>query len=262
MRARWAIAALLLFGTSPAGADERHFPFTYETSVLPAGAREIEIWNTWRVGRQRFFSQLDHRVEFEVGLGHRLQTAFYLNFSSYALDDALGDRKQGFDFRGISSEWKLKLLDPIADVIGFAPYLEIEGSADLFELEAKLIFDKRIGRTLFAANIVGAQEWWFKPGGGTKHESELEVDLAGSYLFTPNVSVGLETRGRTEIADEGWEHTACYVGPVAAYSTAWWWAAFTASRQIAGVQSSPASTFYTLDAHEHYQVRLLFSFHL
>ena len=51
-----------------AAANDRHFTYTYETAVLPPGARELEVWTTWRAGRERYYSRFDHRLELEVGV--------------------------------------------------------------------------------------------------------------------------------------------------------------------------------------------------
>src|SRR6516162_9438009 len=56
-------------------ANERHFTYTYESAVLPPGAKEIEVWATGGFGRNEYYAQLDQRLEFEVGLTERLMTA-------------------------------------------------------------------------------------------------------------------------------------------------------------------------------------------
>jgi len=63
-------------------AQDRLFTYTYQSTVLNKGQRELEVWNTLRTGRDDFYARLDHRTEFEIGLGGRLQTAFYLNLTS------------------------------------------------------------------------------------------------------------------------------------------------------------------------------------
>lgn len=262
MRAAALLAAALVASVcAGARANERHFTYTYESATLPRGAKELEVWTTWRGGRDRFFSGFDHRVEFEVGVTDRLQTSLYINFSSAVEDDAAGVRRTSFDYGGISNEWKLKVLDPIKDAIGFAPYLELSGSPDYLEIEGKLLFDKKLGKTLLAANLVGAHEMRFGAD-ATSHATELHGVVGAAYFFTPTLTVGGEGRAETEIGGEGWEHTVFYLGPTVAYSSGWWWAALTASRQLAGVQSGPSRSFFVFEEHEYYQVRLLFSFHI
>ncbi len=61
-------------------AQDRVFTYTYQSPVLNKGQKEIEVWTTLRGGRNDYFRGIDHRLEFEIGLGKRLQTAFYLNY--------------------------------------------------------------------------------------------------------------------------------------------------------------------------------------
>ena len=63
-------------------AQDRMFTYTYQSTVLNKGQRELEVWNTLRTGRQDYYARIDHRTEFEMGLGKNLQTAFYLNLTS------------------------------------------------------------------------------------------------------------------------------------------------------------------------------------
>src|SRR5262245_49356872 len=86
------MAAVIGLGVSAAvpataRANERHFTYTYESAVLPKGAKEMEVWSTFRTGRNNFYSRMDHRLEYEVGLTDRLQTSFYLNFHDIAEED-------------------------------------------------------------------------------------------------------------------------------------------------------------------------------
>ena len=80
---------------APASANERHFTYTYESAVLPAGQRELEFWTTWRNGRAQYYSGFDHRVEYEFGITDRLDISAAIpiltaHFS--AVSDATIDR--------------------------------------------------------------------------------------------------------------------------------------------------------------------------
>src|SRR5262245_37079716 len=97
-----------------ASANDRRFTYTYESAVLPAEARELEVWTTARLGRNDYYSRFDQRLEFEVGLTNRLQTSLYLNYSGVTAD-SMGVRSSSFEFQGVSSEWKYKISDPVAD---------------------------------------------------------------------------------------------------------------------------------------------------
>jgi len=245
-----------------ARANERHFTYTYETAVLPPGARELELWTTPRIGRRHgHFVRFDQRVELEVGVTDRLLTAFYLNFEAVTQEVAGEEEYQtSFSFGGVSSEWKLKLMDPVADAVGLGLYFEVTGSTNELELEGKVLVDKRVGNLLLAFNAVLEQEWEFESPNETASELVLEADLAVAYFVMPGLSIGLELRNHNEIpAGEGLEHSALFVGPVIAYAKPDWWVAGTFMPQLASFGHG-----ISLDLHEHerFNARLLFAIHL
>jgi len=251
----FALFACLLVPRA-AAANERHLTYTYETATLPEGAKELEVWTTARVGRHDDYVGLDHRVEFEVGLTNRLQTSFYLNFSA----ERVGKTSSGLVSDGVSSEWKYKFTDPVADPIGFAGYAELSAGINFYEIEGKLIFDKVIGRTLLAANVVAAyeKEVDYEP------ELELELDLAAAFFITPHFTVGLEARNHNELEEaEEWEHSVIYAGPVLAYATHSWWVAASVLPQLPALKKPSGETgARVLDGGEKWNARLIFSFHL
>jgi hypothetical protein len=176
-------------------AQDRLFTYTYQSAVLNKGQREIEVWNTFRTGKADYFSALDNRTEFEIGLGKNLQTAFYLNLSTLtSTATALGikslDTKNEISF---SNEWKYKLLDPVADPIGLALYGEYGIGSKEYELEAKVIVDKKIGAFTLATNAIYELE--LEPG-YKNNEYELEAeehkaDLNVSAAYALNSKLNL-----------------------------------------------------------------------
>jgi hypothetical protein len=261
MHHRLALLPVLagLFLPRAAAANERHMTYTYESAVLPQGARELEVWTTARVGRHAYYAAFDHRLEFEVGLTNRLQTSFYLNFTGLTAETG-GVKSSALEFGGVSSEWKYKFTDPVADPVGFAGYAELSASPSFYEVEGKLIFDKMLGRTLLAANLVGAWEKETNYAG----ELELELDLAAVYFVTQHLSLGLELRNHNELEEaEEWEHSALYAGPVVAYATQGWWVALSVMPQLPALKTADGEVgSRVLDAGEKWNARLLFSFHL
>ena len=66
--------------TMSAFGQDRYFARTYTANVLPKGSIDIEFWHTSRFGhKDQFFHAQDQRLEVEIGLGKKLQTAFYFN---------------------------------------------------------------------------------------------------------------------------------------------------------------------------------------
>ena len=250
-------AFLFVLATSlPSSASERHFTYTYESSVLRAGGREIEPWNTFRLGRDDFYARLDTRLETELGLTDRLQTSVYLNLSARAYDTPQG-RQSSTTLEGLSSEWKLKLKDPVADPVGLALYGELSGGPEEAELEAKLILDKRAGRFLTAFNLSAEHEWEFAEAGETEHETKLELVAGGCYFVTPGLTAGLELRSHTVLPRGEPSRSALFLGPSLSYSREGWWVAASVLPQLRAL-SGATSGHLDLAEHEKVELRFLF----
>jgi len=268
-RTYFVLAALLTasVGSGTAWANERKFAYTYETSVLPIGAREIELWNTFRNNRGYFYRRIDQRIEYEFGVSNNLMSALYLNYS-WLLQDANGRAPGGSAVASsslsISSEWKYKILDRVADPVGLGLYGEATLGLDEFEFEAKLLVDKQIGNWLLAFNAVAENEWESElEAGETQTSSALaaELDLGIAYALHPQWSLGLEVRNHNEIVKGECTHSALFAGPVISYSADSWWATLTVLPQITSFKGATNGNL-VLVGHERLEARLLFSFHL
>ena len=116
------LGSLFLLAFISIHAQDRLFTYTYQSGVLNKGQREIEVWNTLRTGKQDYYTRLDNRTEFEIGLGKNLQTAFYLNLTSTSKTLTESGIKSIATENEISfsNEWKYKILDPVANPVGLA----------------------------------------------------------------------------------------------------------------------------------------------
>jgi hypothetical protein len=247
--------AVAAFAAS-AAASERHFTYTYESGVLRPGAREVEPWSTFRLGRSDFYSAFDSRIEAELGLTDRLQTALYLNLKAVTADTPLG-RSSTTELEGLSSEWKLKLADPVADRAGVALYGELSAGPSEVELEGKLILDKRAGRFLGAFNLVAEHEWEFEEA-GTQGETKIEVDGAACFFLTSRLTAGLEVRSHTVVPPEGEPtRSALFLGPTASYAREGWWVAASVLPQVWAPRGA-SDGHLDLVEHERVEMRVLF----
>lgn len=257
-----AVAAPTVLAAGPAQATTRHFNQTYESGVLNPGSAELEPWTTFRHGRAHSFTAYDLRLEYEVGVVPNLQTSLYWNFSSVTQDDA-GVRTTTTRLDSVSSEWKYKLSDPVADALGSAVYLEGTAGTDNAEVEAKLILDKRFGSLLVAANLVGDHEWNWAAPGDTKREAGFELDTAIGYFVTPSFIAGIEARSTSELEDaDELESSVIYAGPSIGFSTESWWTTLSFTPQIAALKGASAGSHLDLDRQERMQARVIFGFHL
>lgn len=264
--------------TTVISAQDRHFVRTYESTNLAKGTRDLELWSTIRTGKDAYFRAIDERVEFEVGLTNRLQTAFYLNGSTSSFidkNDSTATMQHTTDF-SLSSEWKFKISDANTDVIGSGLYGEFTLSDKELELETKILLDKRINNHLLALNLVAEFEWEQSTeakvvNGEVKQESDMEleatpmeIDLAYMYNVRPNFGVGLEAKQHFEVTTEGGlEHSALLAGP-----TVYWTPKdskhsfiFSFMPQLTNMNKTAAQpNALDLDEYEKYDFRLLIDF--
>ena len=252
-------AAILMAGTIAAGntaADERLFTYTYEPKVLPKGKLEFESWSTLRTGKEKGkYYRWDIREEIEYGLGDRTTTALYFNFRSIEVDgNEELEGKEGFEFKGISSEWKYKLADPTASPLGALVYGEVTYSGEELELEGKLVLGKNIGKWALAYNLVLEHEWEFESK-GTETKVIWENDFGASYRFTPSFAAGFELRTHSDYPDWDYEHTAIFFGPALHYRSEGWWATLTIMPQVYGTPETENKLH--LDEHEKVEARLI-----
>jgi hypothetical protein len=244
--------------------QDRLFTYTYQSTVLSKGQKEIEIWNTIRTGRSEYYSRLDHRTEFEIGLGGRLQTAFYLNLTtkSAAVDENLTKVLETENEIGFSNEWKLKLLDPVANPLGLALYGEYGISSNEYELEGKLIIDKQINKFVIASNAVFELEMAPVPdlvGTNWEKEKKFDLNLALAYHVKPSFAITIENIIKNVYVDNALEHSALYAGPGFSFASEKFWLNCTLLPQLKSFKGHTNDSL-NLNEFEKIQIRLLFSY--
>jgi len=253
-----ATALLCLLAGAPALAGERTLAWTYDSSVLPPGSKELELWSTFRAGRPEGYTAFDNRAELELGLVEGLQTSLYINFST-AHDGPSASNVQSWS---LSNEWKWKLLDPVADAIGFALYGEVTVGPAEEELEAKLILDKRLGPVLLACNLVGALGWESTFQGNWRHQQELEGTFGAEVNLGGGFHLGLEARVNSLWeTGTGFVGGAFFLGPVVSYVRPTWWVSLSVTPQVVGFGNATVDGL-ELDEHERLNIRLLAGFDL
>src|SRR5579871_1556401 len=161
-----------------AHADERHFGYSYESNVMPDGGKDLEAYNTFRYGRDHFYSGWDQSLELEVGLKGNVSTSLYLNYTQTLEGDGVPVNSP--QFNGVANEWRFKLSDSVADGLGFGLLFEPEFKPDEMELETKVVLDKKTGDFLWAFKLT------------TETEYHL-VDGTWGLTMTPSLGLGLFT---------------------------------------------------------------------
>ena len=258
------LIGITILGITAAQAQDRLFTYTYQSTVLFKGQRELESWNTVRTGRDNYYVRYDNRTEYEVGLGNNLQTAFYLNLTTKTntITENSNNTLATEHEIGFSNEWKLKLLDPVANPVGLALYGEVGISSNEFEFEGKIIVDKTIGKFTVAANGVYEQELapayvnnelkWEKEG-------KLEGDLAFAYSISPRFHITQENVLKSVIVDGEVTNSALYSGIGLSNVHDKFWINLTVLPQVASFKGE-TNTSLNLNEYEKIQFRLLFSY--
>lgn len=258
-------AVIILLSALNTFAQDRIFTYTYQSNVLNKGQKELEVWTTVLQGKTDYYREIKNRVEYEIGLGSNLQVAFYLNSKQKAFfDDVTGEIVMDPTEISVSNEWKYKFTDPIADKIGFAGYLELTAATDELEIELKAIFDKKIGRTLHAVNLILEPEWeTTTENGKVKTETEIKYDVnyAFSYNVNKNWNLGAEIINKNVyIKSDKFTHSALFGGPTISYCTTNFWINLTAMPQIVGLNNPAGMNGLNLDKFTKFETRLIFSY--
>ena len=246
-------------------AQDRVFTYTYQSNVLNKGQKELEVWTTLGTGRKDFYRGLNHRMEFEVGLGGKLQTAFYLN---YGYSKGISENN-GIDFLNsntsysFANEWKLKLSDPVANKLGSALYFEYTLAPDETELEGKLILDKQTGRFIHALNLVGELEFekeFETEGTEIEAETEREFKFEWNYGFSYKISerwfAGVELMNENVFAEGELEKSLLSAGPGISYTGSGFWVNFTLMPQLTNLKGGSRD----IVDEDGLQARLIFSY--
>jgi hypothetical protein len=255
---------MMCFAAMPAFAQDRYFARTYSSNVLPKGAIDIEFWHTSRFGhKDQFFHAQDQRLELEVGLGSKLQTAFYFNRYQQRSSETANGTTTSNEI-GFSNEWKWKLSDPSRNKVGIALYGEwgLKGGDEL-EFEGKVILDKNIGKSLVAFN--GVVEWekefeWENSKVYSRNWAlPVELNLAYMYNINHAVGIGAEVLNRNTIVKKnGWENSVLFGGPTFNYRGNGWFVIANYLPQWGNIHRtvySPGSK--VLDEQERAEARIL-----
>jgi hypothetical protein len=246
-------------------AQDRVFTYTYQSNVLNKGQKELEVWSTLGTGRQNFYRGLNHSLEFEVGLGGKLQTAFYLNYgyskgiiTSNGVDVLTSNNSYNF-----ANEWKLKLSDPVANKLGSTVYFEYALAPGETELEGKLILDKQTGRFIHALNLVGELEFekeFEANGNELEAETETEYKMEWNYGFSYKINerwfAGIEMMNENVFAVGKLEKSILTAGPGVSYSGQGFWMNFTVMPQLTDLKIGSRN----ITDEDGLQARLIFSY--
>lgn len=256
------ILSALCMLTPMLSASERVFSYVEQSTVAPVGAKEVEVWSTYRRGHAgESFARQDNRLELEVGIVEGVQTAIYLNQTRITVD-GISETESS-----ISWEWKWQLSDPAADSFGSALYTEATVGSDEMSLEAKYIIDKQLGANdVIAAHVQLEPEWHTAPGDFALVEWETVLASGWSHRIGQHWRAGLELRLATDIEEETaangsseWEvaSSALFLGPNIHAQFGTFWFTGTVLPQIYAFEGATGDDQRDLTHQERVQIRFI-----
>jgi len=248
------ILVLFFLFISDSLADRRYFGWSYTAYTLPQEAFELEVWNTWSIGKgMGYYYQLQPRFEFEYGVLDRLTTSLYFNFDQITAEDNPFEPKS-FTFNSTSIELRYRFTDQNEIFVDPALYFEFAYGGDEIEYEAKALLSKRINNFIAVLNISGEIEREIIE---SKMESVVEVTAGAMYEILPSLAFGIEFRNHREYEDfyKAEEYQAAYLGPTINLQTKSFYLTMSFLPQVSG---SPATSGnLELTSHEKYEFRTI-----
>jgi hypothetical protein len=174
-----------VFTASPALADDRYFPFTYQYATPSQGEREFELFTDF--DQQKGF---ENQIEFEYGLTDRIAVSGYFVAGPYPPEA-----------RSVKFEGRYRLFEKGVLPVDVALYGEYEHFfAALPNFETKIILEKDLGPFTLGANLIGEKQLGPDPG-------EIRGTIGAAYHLSDEIHPGVEF-----VLD----HDILYVGPTTA----------------------------------------------
>ncbi len=232
------VAVLLMFGwvdVSQGGA--RLFTGVYEAQTSPKGTLEFEQWVTWKTHKpaDSGVDTFDFRHELEYSVSDNAMIALYLSDWSLETGGADGSLTT---WKNVAVETIYMFLNPSADPVGLAGYLEVKGGDELLAVEGKVLIQKNMGKWTAVWNGIVEAEW---EGPGLDEQTGVLEETAGvSYEISPALRLGVELKHEMECADwSEWQKPVLYVGPNVSYRKGDWWATLTPAVQTTNREDEP-----------------------
>lgn len=235
-------------------ADRRYFGWSYTAYTLPQGAFELEVWNTWSIGKEMgHYYRTRPRFEFEYGIFDRLTASLYFNFDQIIAEENSFQSKN-FTFSATSLELRYRLTEQNEIFVDPALYFEFAYGGDEIEYEAKALLSKRINNLIAVLNFNGEIE---KEIIENKTESVFEVAAGAMYEIIPSLALGIEFRNHRKYEEiyEKEEYQASFLGPTLNLQTESFYVTMSFLPQISGRPVTSGNL--ELIGHEKYEFRTI-----
>ena len=232
------VAGGLLTHVWSAAANPRPLPFTYQHEQLAAGESEIEQFvdfsptraSDGTTGELAWYGLTNYTTEFETGLTDRLELGLYLTLVPIPPADRFTAVPTGLESNGIKQRLRYSLAPSGLWPVDVSLYGELSENDHEFEIEAKILLQRRIGIARIIANLSAEQEFYYN---GKEHDFVANPSLGVTFEASQRVQPGLEVwmRGEWDEDAESGEHARpfelgphVYAGPtlLLQFGRLWW----------------------------------------
>ncbi len=199
-------AAAAVFAVAPlASANPKALPFTYGTQTNPQGQGEVETYidliplraRSGTTGEVVKYLMPQLQTEFEWGLTDRLELGLYVTYTP-RLGDSLASYPVGTEGNGVKGRLRYRFADEGDWPIDVGLYAEVVANDREFEVEAKVLLQKRLGNLLVLSNLWVEHEFYYDG----RREWVLNPTFGFQYQVTPSFFPGIEAWMRYEIEPE------------------------------------------------------------
>ena len=189
-----AVAAASLLTSTSARANPRPLPFTYTYDTLPQGEGEVEQYVDLTPvkgldpnGNPAWYTATQLQTEFEYGITDRLELGLYVTLAPQPA--GWSNTALLTEGNGVKERLRVRVADEGVLPLDVAFYGELVENDSEFEVEAKIILQRRIGKLRIAANLWGELENYYARH---QHDWVANPTLGATYEISPTVQVGVE----------------------------------------------------------------------
>jgi hypothetical protein len=221
-RCRWVFASILAASASAseiARATPDPLPFTYNYETLPEGQAEIEqyvdltpvkaISTTSLTAAPVWYTATQFQTEVEYGVTDHLELAVYAAIAPTP-SAAYAETATLTEGTGLKERLRLRVADENVLPVDIALYGELVEYETEFEIEAKIILQKRFGDLRIAANLWAEREFYYSMN---QQDWVINPTLGVTYQITPVFHLGVDSWLRAEFPHPAPQPRPFNVGP-------------------------------------------------
>jgi hypothetical protein len=182
-----------------ASATPRPLPMTYNYETLGEGELEVEqfvdltpvkVIPTSNNNLGQFTVASQFQTEFEYGITNHLELGLYLTLAPTPPGAGAEPTPVLTEGNGVKQRLRIRLFDEGVLPIDLGLYGELTENDHEFEIEAKLILQRRIGNLRIVANIVGEHEWYYA---SPQQDWVFNPSAGVTYQVTPVFQPGIDS---------------------------------------------------------------------